>query len=146
MLWAAATYALAYCFLGFVPQLAALVFCQLLAGWVMGGCVGIVRVDGHKFTHIPTAALHGQGHSAHTCAFEPSMYMSRHAVSVHTPPAAVLLGAIVGPLLAGLYDAQHRWGDNARWANNKPMAPVAVAVLLLAALTGAVRSAAFQQA
>lgn len=40
VIWAGAIYALAYCFLGFVPRLGALVFCQLLAGWVMGGCVG----------------------------------------------------------------------------------------------------------
>ena len=82
----------------------------------------------------------------------PPPHLNSHAVKVRAPPAAVLLGAMVGPLLGGLYDAQHRWhpcpppaadgtGPVAcdRWAGDKPMAPVAVALLVLAAVTGGVR-------
>ncbi len=70
--------------------------------------------------------------------------MGGHAVKVRASALAVLLGIMIGPLIGGLYDAQHTLdpcpeGEGntcTRWASGAPMAPIGVAVLALAAVTG----------
>ena len=58
----------------------------------------------------------------------------------------LLAGAMVGPLIGGLFDAQHRISkacddgskDCTVWADGLPMAPVALAVLTVGICTAVV--------
>lgn len=78
--------------------------------------------------------------------FFVGVHLGNHAVGLEDGgghPLPLFLGAMIGFLLSGLFDAQHtldpcREGDGAcvRWAGNAPMAPVGVAVLALSVGTG----------
>ena len=66
-------------------------------------------------------------------------------MTIRISQGSLLAGALMGPLIGGLFDAQHiHRCDNAGpdctiWADGLPMAPVALAVLAVGACTALVR-------
>jgi len=115
ILVAALVYSVVWFIQGFINRLSAFFLGQFLIGFLIGR---------HSISH--------------------SKHLKNTPTKSSSSSLPLLLGAMIGFLIGGLYDAQHTFDPCpedegktcTRWADGAPMAPVGVAVLALAAGTG----------